>query len=135
MVDVMTGIPSIVAGTICLRVVFQSSSGLVFEWVLPVLSHSASLMIPVVVRSSEEMLRLYPANCAKRHSLLGVPKWLTILRVVIPTAIGGLVTGIMIAIARVIGEDRTASHCGGIYAEHELQPFQRANDDLAGLRL
>ena len=62
------------------------------------------LMIPVVVRSSEEMLRLVPNELREAAYALGVPKWLTILKVVLPTAIAGITTGVMLSIARVIGE-------------------------------
>ncbi len=62
------------------------------------------LMIPTVVRSSEEMLRLVPLDLREAAYALGVPKWLTIVRVVLRTAIAGLTTGITLAIARVIGE-------------------------------
>src|SRR5699024_11497246 len=62
------------------------------------------LMIPVVVRSSEEMLRLVPLELREASYALGVPKWRTITKVVLPTSAGGLITGIMLAIARVIGE-------------------------------
>ncbi len=102
-VDVMTGIPSIVAGLFAysLFVVFVGpgfSSG--FEGAIAL----SVLMIPVVVRSSEEMLRLVPNELREASYALGVPKWLTITKVVLPTSIAGITTGIMLAIARVIGE-------------------------------
>ena len=62
------------------------------------------LMIPVVIRSTEEMLKIVPNELREAALALGVPKWLTVVKVVLPTAIGGIVTGVMIAIARVIGE-------------------------------
>ena len=62
------------------------------------------LMIPIVVRSSEEMLKLVPMELREASYALGVPKWLTVLRVVLPTALAGIVTGVMLAIARIIGE-------------------------------
>jgi phosphate transport system permease protein len=62
------------------------------------------LMIPTVVRSTEEMLRLVPDDLREASYALGVPKWRTIARVVIPTAFGGIVTGVVLAISRVIGE-------------------------------
>ncbi|MDX2375970.1 phosphate ABC transporter permease PstA [Microbacterium sp. LRZ72] len=102
-VDVMTGIPSIVAGLFAyaLFVVFFGpgiSMGFMGSVALSV------LMIPVVVRSSEEMLRLVPNELREAAYALGVPKWLTIVKVVLPTAIAGITTGIMLSIARVIGE-------------------------------
>ncbi|WP_182113045.1 MULTISPECIES: phosphate ABC transporter permease PstA [unclassified Actinotalea] len=102
-VDVMTGIPSIVAGLFAyalFAVIFGPGVrfGLVGSVALSV------LMIPVVVRSSEEMLRLVPHELREASYALGVPQWLTIVKVVLRTAAGGLVTGVMLAVARVIGE-------------------------------
>ena len=61
-------------------------------------------MIPVVVRSTEEMLKLVPNELRESSLALGVPRWRTILKVVIPTALPGIITGIMLGVARVIGE-------------------------------
>lgn len=102
-VDVMTGIPSIVAGLFAFSLFYlvvgpQSRSGAVGAVALSV------LMIPVVIRSTEEMLRLVPNELREASFALGVPKWLTIIRVVLRTAVAGITTGVMIAIARVIGE-------------------------------
>jgi len=103
-VDVMTGIPSIVAGLFAFSLFFliiggsSSRSGISGAVALSV------LMIPVVIRSSEEMLRLVPNELREASLALGVPKWLTINKVVLRTAVAGLTTGVMIAIARVIGE-------------------------------
>lgn len=103
-VDVMTGIPSIVAGLFAFAffALVLQDPGIRFG-----LGGSVALsllMIPVVVRSSEEMLKLVPNELREASYALGVPKWLTILKVVIPTSIAGITTGITLAIARVIGE-------------------------------
>ncbi|MBA8796202.1 phosphate transport system permease protein [Friedmanniella endophytica] len=103
-VDVMTGIPSIVAGLFAFalfELVTQDPgyrSGLAGAVALSV------LMIPVVVRSTEEVLRLVPAELREASYALGTRKWKTIVRIVLPTAIGGIVTGVTISIARVTGE-------------------------------
>jgi phosphate transport system permease protein len=102
-VDVMTGIPSIVAGLFAyaLFAMFLGPGvrlGIIGSVALAV------LMIPVVVRSTEEMLRLVPNELREAAYALGVPKWLTILKVVLPTSIAGITTGVMLAISRVIGE-------------------------------
>lgn len=102
-VDVMTGIPSIVAGLFAyaLFAVFFGPGvrmGVVGSVALSV------LMIPVVVRSSEEMLRLVPNELREAALALGVPKWLVVLKVVLRTAVAGIGTGVTIAIARVMGE-------------------------------
>lgn len=103
LVDVMTGIPSIVAGLFAyaLFAIFLGPGvrmGIVGAVSLTV------LMVPVVVRSSEEMLRLVPNELREAAYALGVPKWLTVVKVVLPTAIAGIATGVVLAIARVIGE-------------------------------
>ncbi|MFI1017890.1 phosphate ABC transporter permease PstA [Streptomyces sp. NPDC020965] len=100
-VDVMTGIPSIVAGLFILSIMLMLElrpSGLMGALAL------AILMVPVVVRSTEEMLKLVPNELREAALALGVPKWRTILKVVIPTALGGITTGVMLAIARIAGE-------------------------------
>ncbi|MGP3953144.1 phosphate ABC transporter permease PstA [Streptomyces sp. 7N604] len=101
-VDVMTGIPSIVAGLFILStwvLTFQMGfSGFAGALAL------AILMMPIVVRSTEEMLKLVPNELREASLALGVPKWRTILKVVLPTAIGGITTGVMLAVARIAGE-------------------------------
>jgi phosphate transport system permease protein len=62
------------------------------------------LMLPVVVRSSEEMLRLVPQDLREASYALGIPKWKTIMRIVVPVAMPGIVTGVLLSIARVMGE-------------------------------
>ena len=103
-VDVMTGIPSIVAGLFAYALfsLLFDEPGIRFGFGGSVAL--SLLMIPVVVRSSEEMLRIVPNELREASYALGVPKWLTISKVVIPTALAGITTGITLAIARVIGE-------------------------------
>ena len=130
----MTGIPSIVAGLFAyaLFAIFLGPGiriGIAGAVALSV------LMIPVVVRSSEEMLRLVPNELREASYALGVPKWLTIVKVVLPTSIAGITTGVMLAIARVIGETAPLLIAAGFTDEHELQPLRRPDDDPAGLRL
>ncbi|WP_329281173.1 phosphate ABC transporter permease PstA [Streptomyces sp. NBC_00691] len=101
-VDVMTGIPSIVAGLFILAtwnlMLGFGPSGFAGAMAL------AILMMPVVVRSTEEMLKLVPNELREASLALGIPKWRTILKVVLPTAIGGITTGVMLAVARITGE-------------------------------
>jgi len=101
-VDVMTGVPSIVAGLFIY-------TALILTGVLQQSGFAAALalcilMIPVVIRSSEEMLKIVPNDLREAALALGVPKWKVILRIVVPTAISGLITGAMLAVARVAGE-------------------------------
>ncbi|GAA2236366.1 phosphate ABC transporter permease PstA [Rarobacter faecitabidus] len=103
LVDVMTGIPSIVAGLFAFAI-FTLIMGPAFRAGIMGAVALALLMTPVVVRSVEEMLRIVPNELREASYALGVPKWLTIVKVVLRTSIAGIVTGIMLAIARVIGE-------------------------------
>ena len=103
LVDVMTGIPSIVAGLFGLAL-FTLIFGVGTRMGIMGSIALSLLMIPTVVRSAEEMMRLVPADLREASYALGVPKWRTIVKVVLPTALGGIVTGIMLAISRVIGE-------------------------------
>ncbi|QIJ63454.1 phosphate ABC transporter permease PstA [Streptomyces sp. JB150] len=100
-VDVMTGIPSIVAGLFILSLLLIFDMG--FSGFAGALA-LAILMMPVVVRSTEEMLKLVPNELREASLALGVPKWRTILKVVLPTAVGGITTGIMLSVARIAGE-------------------------------
>ena len=121
-VDVMTGIPSIVAGLFAyaLFVIFfgpgvrMGFAGSVALFIL---------MVPVVVRASEEMLKLVPNELREAAYALGVPKWRTIVRVVLPTALGGIASGIMLAIARVIGETAPLLIVAGTTTALNLNPF------------
>ncbi|MEH0545239.1 phosphate ABC transporter permease PstA [Streptomyces sp. B21-105] len=100
-VDVMTGIPSIVAGLFILSLMLMldlQPFGFAGSLAL------AILMMPVIVRSTEEMLKLVPNELREASLALGVPKWRTILKVVVPTSVGGIITGVMLAVARIAGE-------------------------------
>lgn len=101
-VDVMTGIPSIIAGlfiyTFWVLTLGFERSGFAASLALTI------LMVPTVVRATEEMLRIVPNDLREASLALGIPKWKTILKVVIPTALGGIITGVMLAVARVAGE-------------------------------
>ncbi|PDQ35714.1 MAG: phosphate ABC transporter, permease protein PstA [Candidatus Lumbricidophila eiseniae] len=102
-VDVMTGIPSIVAGLFAYALFALFAGPAIRSGFMGSVALSV-LMIPVVVRSSEEILRLVPNELREASYALGVPKWLTILKIVLPTSLAGLTTGVTLAIARVIGE-------------------------------
>ncbi|MFC4061435.1 phosphate ABC transporter permease PstA [Planomonospora corallina] len=101
-VDVMTGIPSVVSGLFILAF-WVLALGMPFSGFAGALALSI-LMMPTVVRSAEEMLRLVPNDLREASYALGVPKWRTIVRVVLPTSFTGIATGVMLAIARVAGE-------------------------------
>ena len=102
MVDILAGVPSIVAALFIFALWIatmgfpQSAFAVSLALVL--------LMLPVVVRNTEEMLKLVPDELREASYALGIPKWKTIARVVIPTALPGIISGILLALARVIGE-------------------------------
>lgn len=102
LVDVMTGIPSIVTGLFVFSFwvvgLHRGFSGLAGAFALMI------LMLPVVVRSAEEMLRLVPQSLREAAMALGLPRWRTTWSVVLPAARGGITTGVLLAIARVTGE-------------------------------
>ena len=102
MVDILTGVPSIVAALFVYAVLitmfgmtrsaFASALALVL------------LMLPTVLRSTEEMLKLVPDSLREASYALGIPKWKTITSIVTPTGFGGIATGVVLGIARVMGE-------------------------------
>ncbi|CAM5691270.1 phosphate ABC transporter permease PstA [Mycolicibacterium aubagnense] len=102
MVDVLAGVPSIVAALFIFSLWIttlgftQSAFAVSLALVL--------LMLPVVVRSTEEMLKLVPNDLREASYALGIPKWKTIARIVVPTALPGIITGVLLSIARIIGE-------------------------------
>jgi phosphate transport system permease protein len=100
MADVMTGVPSIVMG-LFIYTVWTLTFGLEgFGGSLAL----ACLMLPIIIRSTEEMLRLVPDELRQASYALGNRKWRTILTVVLPAAFGGITSGVMLAIARAAGE-------------------------------
>ena len=122
LVDVMTGIPSIVAGLFAFGVFamfFGPGVRMGFAGAVAL----SVLMTPVVVRSAEEMLRIVPMELREASYALGIPKWLTVLKVVLPTASAGLITGVMIAIARVIGETAPLLIVAGFTQSMNYNPF------------
>jgi phosphate transport system permease protein len=102
MVDILAGVPSIVAALFVFAFWVatlgfpQSAFAVSLALVL--------LMLPVVVRNTEEMLKLVPDELREASYALGVPKWKTIARIVVPTALPGMISGILLALARVMGE-------------------------------
>jgi phosphate transport system permease protein len=121
-VDVMTGIPSIVAGLFAVALFTDLvGPGVRFGFMGSVAL--SLLMIPVVVRATEEMLKIVPNELREASYALGVPKWRTILKVVIPTSIAGIASGITLAIARIIGETAPLLVAVGITTATNLNPF------------
>ena len=108
LVDVMTGIPSIVAGLFAYALfvlIFGPGVRMGFGGSVAL----SVLMIPIVVRSTEEMLKLVPDELREAAYALGVPKWRTIVKVVLPTALAGIVTGVTLADRPRRRRDRAAA--------------------------
>ncbi|WP_394282261.1 phosphate ABC transporter permease PstA [Corynebacterium sp.] len=121
MVDILSGVPSIVAAlfiyTLWITVLGQQRSG--FAVALSLIL----LMVPIVVRNTEEMLRVVPMDLREASYALGVPKWKTIVRIVLPTALSGIVTGVMLAVARVMGESAPVLVLVGSTSSLSWNPF------------
>lgn len=98
--DVMTGVPSVFVGLFVYTLLVRHIGFGTFVGGLSL----AIIMLPIVVRSSEEILRLVPGDLRRASYALGARHWQTVLRVVIPAAAPGLVTGSMLAVARALGE-------------------------------
>jgi phosphate transport system permease protein len=127
-VDVMTGIPSIVAGLFIFAFwvlgLNQGFSGLAAGMALSI------LMLPIIVRASEEMLKLVPDDLREASYALGIPRWRTILRVVLPAASAGLTTGIILAVARVTGETAPLLLTAFGFDSLRTNPFSGAQSGL-----
>ncbi len=101
-VDVLTGVPSIVFG-LFIYIVLVVGTGSSYAGYKGSLALSL-LMLPVVIRSAEVILLLVPGALRESALALGAPRWKMIFRIVLPTALPGMVTGILLAIARAAGE-------------------------------
>jgi len=128
LIDVMTGIPSIVAGLFVLAfwvlALHRGFSGSAAAMALAILE------LPIVVRSAEEMLLLVPSSLREASYALGVAKWKTIVRIVLPTASSGIVTGVMLAIARVTGETAPVLLVAGNNFFINTDPFSGGQSSL-----
>ena len=131
MVDILTGVPSIVAAlfvySLWVATLGFGRSGFAVSLALVL------LMIPVIVRATEEMLRIVPMDLREASYALGVPKWKTILRIVIPTALSGIVTGILLALARVMGETAPLLILVGYSQAMNFQMFDGFMGSLPGM--
>jgi phosphate transport system permease protein len=128
LIDVMTGIPSIVAGLFVLAfwiiALNQPFTGFAGSLALAILE------LPIIVRASEEMILLVPSALREASYALGVAKWKTIMRVVLPTAASGITTGVMLAVARVTGETAPVLLVAGNNNFINNNPFSGGQSDL-----
>jgi phosphate transport system permease protein len=127
MSQVMTGVPSIVMGLFVytIWVLRFGLSGFAGAIAL------ACLMLPIVIRSSEEMLRLVPDDLRQASLALGNRKWRTILQVVLPSALGGIVSGAMLAVARAAGETAPLLFTVGTVSRINWNVFQGTTTTLS----
>jgi phosphate transport system permease protein len=134
-VDVMTGVPSIVFGLfIYITLVVAKVGGAFTGWKGAIAI--SLLMLPIVVRSAEVVLLLVPASLREAALALGAPRWRVVTRVVLPTALPGLITGSLLSIARGMGETApllftTAGAfalTGNLGAQMNALPIQIFND-------
>ena len=121
MVDILAGVPSIVAA-LFIFALWISTMGFP-QSAFAVSLALVLLMVPVVVRNTEEMLKLVPDELREAAYALGIPKWKTIARVVIPTALPGIISGILLALARVIGETAPVLVLVGYARSINYDPF------------
>lgn len=122
MVDVLAGVPSVVAAIfifgIWISVLNFNLSAFAVALALVL------LMLPLIVRSTEEMLKLVPDELREASYALGVPKWKTIVSIVIPTALSGMISGVFLAVARVMGETAPVLILVGYTASYNYDVFQ-----------
>lgn len=128
--DVMTGVPSIVMGLFIYTI-----------WVIPhgLTGYSgmagafalACLMLPIVIRSSFEMLRLVPDSLRQGSFALGATKARVVLTVVLPSAIGGIVSGALLAVARAAGETAPLLFTIGVVTANNPNLFSGSNTALS----
>ena len=110
-IDVMLGVPSIVVGLfgyIAIVIVAGGYSGWAGAIAL------AIIMVPIIVRAADEVLRLVPTGLSEAALALGAPKWRTALRIVVPAAAPGILTGIVLAVARAAGETAPLLFTAGV---------------------
>jgi phosphate transport system permease protein len=125
--DVMTGVPSIVMG-LFIYSIFTLRYGLQgFGGALAL----GCLMLPIVIRSSEEMLRLVPNDLRNASDALGARRWHTVLRVTLPTALPGIVSGAMLAVARAAGETAPLLFTIGAARDTNTNAFHGPNTALS----
>ncbi len=121
MTDVLTGIPSIVSGLFIYALLITTFGfnrmGLLVSLALTL------LMIPVIVRGTEEMLKIVPTELREASYALGVPRWRTITKVVLPTAMSGIITTVMLGVARIMGETAPLLILVGYTASINNNPF------------
>jgi phosphate transport system permease protein len=125
-VDVMTGVPSIVFGLFVYIVLVVTKVGGTFAAWKGAIALGL-LMLPVVTRAAEVVLNLVPDSLREGALALGAPRWRVIFRIVLPTALPGLVTGSLLAVARAAGETAPLLFTAAFVLGTQFSPSERMN--------
>jgi phosphate transport system permease protein len=128
-VDAMTGAPAIIAGLFIylLWVAPQRETG---KSGFAAAMALAVMMLPIVTRTSQEVIGVVPGSLREAALALGAPRWRVLVRVVLPTARAGLVTAVILGVARVAGETAPVLFNAGGAARYNWNPFRGQQDDL-----
>ena len=114
--DLLNGLPSIIIGLFIFGLlVDHNQSGFAGSIAL------AIIMLPLIARGSQEVLLLVPASLREAADALGVSRWRTVLGVILPSALGGIVTATVLAVARAAGETAPLLLLGSICQQREVQ--------------
>jgi phosphate transport system permease protein len=131
MVDILSGVPSIVAALFVYAVFITTFHGQRAGWLISIAL--ILLMIPVIVRTTEEMLKLVPNELREASYALGVAKWKTIVKIVLPTAMSGIITGVVLGVARVAGETAPLLILVGYSSNTNYNLFSNFQGSLPGM--
>ena len=131
MVDILSGVPSIVAALFVYAVFITTFGGQRAGWLVSIAL--ILLMIPVIVRTTEEMLKLVPNELREASYALGVAKWKTIVKIVLPTAMSGIITGVVLGVARVAGETAPLLILVGYSSNTNYNLFANFQGSLPGM--
>jgi phosphate transport system permease protein len=128
-VDAMTGAPAIIAGLFVylLWVVPHHTAG---KTGLAAALALAVMMLPVVTRAAQEVVAIVPGSLREAALALGAPEWRVLVRVVLPTARAGLMTAVILGVARIAGETAPVLFNAGGFASYNWNPFSGQQDDL-----
>jgi phosphate transport system permease protein len=121
-VDAMTALPSVLAGLFIfatwILVLGFERSGLAASFAMSI------MMLPIIIRSSDVVLRLVPGNLREASAALGAPQWRTVRHVVLPTARSGLATAVILGVARGVGETAPVLLTAGFTSSLNLNPVK-----------
>jgi phosphate transport system permease protein len=130
MADVMTGVPSIVMGLFVATIWVSGGLHLGYSGFAGSLA-LACLMLPIVIRSSEEILKLVPDDLRQASDALGARRWRTVTSVTLPAALPGIVSGAMLAVARAAGETAPLLLTISVTRTRNANPFKGTNTTLS----